>query len=90
MTTGPQPIIAGDEPSGPLPQPRRFPQIEDRDDLPKGVTAVGSADGSMIMVRASLPEAARRLAVRRLLATARHISGLARVAVLTRARKDRP
>jgi hypothetical protein len=44
----------------------------------------------MIMVRASLPEAARRLAVRRLLATARHISGLARVAVLTRARKDRP
>jgi hypothetical protein len=67
-----------------------LPRIEDRDDLPEGVTAASSADGRVIIVRGSLAGPARKAAIRRLLAVARQISGLARIAVAGRPKGPRP
>ncbi|HEU5417103.1 MAG TPA: glycosyl hydrolase [Streptosporangiaceae bacterium] len=53
------------------------------DQLPAGVDALASADGRMIMVRASLDRAARGRALREVLATLRRFPRLALVPALT-------
>ncbi len=61
-------------------------RIEHRSDMPDGVNALASADGTTIIVRAGLDSAARRRAVREVLAATHRFPSLALLPVLVDAR----
>ena len=72
--------------------PRRalgITRIEHRSDLPDGVNALASADGSTIIVRASLDKATRRSAIREVLAATHRFPSLVLFPVLADARLRR-
>ena len=58
-------------------------RIVQTDELPPGVDALASADGRMIMVRASLDRAARSRALREVMATLRRFPRLALIPAIT-------
>lgn len=76
---GPWPAGRGPGPAG-LAGVTRIVQT---DELPPGVDALASADGRMIMVRASLDRAARSRALREVMATLRRFPRLALIPAIT-------
>jgi hypothetical protein len=74
--TGPPPALPGPGDRAP-PGRQAVSRILRTDELPDGVDALGSADGTTIIVRASLDGAARQRAVREVNATIRRSARLA-------------
>jgi len=70
-------------PGTPPPNAAGVTRIVQTDELPAGVDALASADGRVIMMRASLDRAARSRAVREVMATLRRLPRLALIPVLT-------